>query len=306
VPLSKSLAWCAFTQIEASRLRNNTTKKQPHLTTLLHHSPTPNHTPNLTILLQKPENLRSAPPPLEVMSDGKTSYRAALRALDLKAFGCIHGGKKDAQPDVSVKLSCHRGDLGPYLEVKLTVAAPTSMHLPDNKQSTFSTLYTQSLVNCEHDLVTQDNIEEVPKEIRETHRFDETALAYHEGKPGVVKHTITYKNDSTHEGLFNTLSFKGYIDPETDEPLGDKPHAFDSLRNVFSQDGDITFYVRNEETGFQSEFDRLREAMEVEHKEGTVIDHFYQSSATTTAGGGEGNGVGETCCEAGCEGGEGK
>lgn len=107
------------------------------------------------------------------------------------------------------------------------------MHLPNNKYSTFSKLYTHSLVSYKHDLVTQDNIEEVPKEIHETHRFDETALAYYEEKLGVVKLTITYKkDDSTYEGLFNTLSFKGYIDLKTDKPLRDKPHVqhvFDSL-----------------------------------------------------------------------------
>ena len=87
-------------------------------------------------------------------------------------------------------------------------------------------------------------------------------------QPGVVKLTVSYEcEDSTHEGLFNNLLFKDYIDPQTGEPVGDKPHvqhAVDSLRNLFSKNGDITFYVRDEEDGFQSEIEILYDAMDVE------------------------------------------
>lgn len=167
------------------------------------------------------------------MSNSRTSYQAAFQTSDQKAIGCVYKSKKDAQPDILVKIGCHYGDLRPYFEIKLTVTAPASMHLPNNKYSTFSKLYTHSLKNYKHDLVTQDNIEEVLKKICKTHRFDKTALAYYEEKLGVVKLTITYKTgDSTYKGLFNTLSFKRYIDPKTDKPLKDKPyvqHAFNNL-----------------------------------------------------------------------------
>jgi hypothetical protein len=221
--------------------------------------------------------------------DGKASYRAALRALDMKAFGSVHGGKKGAELDVTVKLSCHDGELGPYLEVKLTVTAPASMHCPENKYSTYSKLYTGSIDSYKHELISEDKLEDVPAEIRNTRFFDETVLAYKEGKPGVVKLTFNYfKEDSTHEGLFTTQEFRNYIDTETDQCLGNKPHiqsAINYLQQLFSRDGDLTFYVRNEESDFQDEFNRIMDAMDLEHEDGPIINKFYQDGATIAADG---------------------
>jgi hypothetical protein len=98
------------------------------------------------------------------MFEGNVAYRAALRALDMKALGCVHGDKKEASPDITVKLSCHaKADLGPYLEAKLTVAAPLSMHRPDNKYSSFSKIYSESILEYSIEKInTEEKLQGVP------------------------------------------------------------------------------------------------------------------------------------------------
>jgi hypothetical protein len=100
----------------------------------------------------------------------------------------------------------------------------------------------------------------------------------------VVKLTLAYDpDDSTHEGLYNTLQFKNYVDPETDEDLGDKPHiqhAIDSMRNIFAKPGEIVFYLRNEETDFELEFAAMIKEMGGEDENGRIINKFYPPGST--------------------------
>jgi hypothetical protein len=226
------------------------------------------------------------------MANRAVSYRVLVETRDSKTIGSIHGFKKDRVPDVSLKISCRHGDLGPYLETKLTVLAPASMGSLENKHYAFSKLYSGSFNAAPIvTLLTLDNLEGVPQFVRDTHKFDETALAYglEQGNRGILKLSIDYQvSDSIHEGLMNTLVFANYIDPETDENLGNKPHiqkAINGLRTLYSQTGTIVFYIRNENTDFISEMDTLWSAMLAESRTGRVIHKFYPAGAIINADG---------------------
>lgn len=217
-------------------------------------------------------------------------YRALVETLDGHTIGSVHGGRIDAQPDVSLKISCCHGDLGPYLQTKLTVLAPVSIGCPENKYHAFSKLYCDCIEGYEITQLTADNIQKVPEFVRKARKFDETALAYGlEGKCGVLKLTIAYAVvDSIHEGLFNNLVFTNYIDLQTDEELGQKPriqHAINILLALYSQNGTINYYIRNEDTDFEKKMASLWDVMDGEATDGPVINKFYpKASVINTTG----------------------
>jgi hypothetical protein len=212
-----------------------------------------------------------------------------IETIGGRTIGNVHGGKEE-QPDITFRISCRHGDLGPYLETKLTVNAPVTMHLPNNKYSIYSKIYSSSIETYKAHVLSDTDLQDVPKAVRKTHKFDQTVLAHGlDGGQGVVKLVLTYKvADSTHEGLYNKLAFTDYIDPETDESLGKKPHiqnAINNLRILYGTDGVLTLYIRNEETDFVEEMKALQSAMEDEAMDGVVIHKFYLTAAVINAEG---------------------
>src|SRR5436190_336417 len=213
------------------------------------------------------------------------SYRAVIEASPGHTIGSVHGGKKYTQPDITLKITCHHEALGPYLETKLTVAAPASMGCAENKYSIYSKLYSDSIQTYKVELLNEELLVSVSDAVRKTHLFDSTVLAYgiEAGKYGVTQLEIDYQvANSIHEGLFNNTVFAKYIDPETDEDLGDKPHiqqAINGLRWLYSHNGPIKVYIREEEKSFASSMTDLWRAMENERQHRQVIKQFYSTSA---------------------------
>jgi hypothetical protein len=216
------------------------------------------------------------------------SYRALIETRDGRTIGKVHGGKE--QSDITFRISCCHGDLGPYLETKLTVNAPVAMHLPNNKYSIYSRIYSGSIETYDVHVLSDADLHDVPKAVRKTNMFDQTLLSHRlDGGKGVVKLVLTYKAaDSTHEGLYNNFKFTDYFDPETDESLGKKPHiqnAINNLQILYSTDGVLTLYIRNEETDFVEEMKALWSTMEDELTDGVVIHKFYPTAAVINAEG---------------------
>ena len=164
-------------------------------------------------------------------------------------IGSVHGGKKYTQPDITLRITCHHEALGPYLETKLTVAAPASMGCAENKYSIYSKLYSDSIQTYKVELLNEELLVSISDVVHKTHLFNSTVLAYgiEAGKYGVTQLEIDYQvANSIHEGLFNNTVFAKYINPETDEDLGDKPHiqqAINTLQWLYSNNGPIKVYI---------------------------------------------------------------
>src|SRR5436190_21636235 len=105
------------------------------------------------------------------------SYRAVIEASPGHTIGSVHGGKKYTQPDITRRSTCCHEDLGPYLETKLTVAAPASMDCTENKYSIYSKLYSDLIPTYKVELLNEELLVNVPDAVRKTHLCDSTVLA---------------------------------------------------------------------------------------------------------------------------------
>src|SRR5436190_1812759 len=133
------------------------------------------------------------------------SYRAVIEASPGHTIGSVHGGKKYTQPDITLRITCRHEALGPYLETKLTVAAPASMGCTENKYSIYSKLYSDSIQTYKVELLNEELLVNVPDAVCKTHLFNSTVLAYRTeaGKYSVTQLEIDYQvANSIHEGLF--------------------------------------------------------------------------------------------------------
>ena len=114
------------------------------------------------------------------------------------------------------------------------------------------TNYTTSLVK---------DINKILKIICNTHKFDAVTFDLSGGgKQSVLKLTLVFKTKSTtYERLFNTLLFTGYIDKKTKQPQKKLwvQRAINNFRTLFSRDREVTFYIRDEEISFCSNFEHL-------------------------------------------------
>src|SRR5436305_14334629 len=97
-------------------------------------------------------------------------YQALIETRDGRTIGKVYSNKE--QSNITFRISCCHGDLGPYLETKLIVNALVAMYFLDNKYSIYSRIYNSSIETYNAYILSNANLQDIPKAIYKTHMFD--------------------------------------------------------------------------------------------------------------------------------------
>ncbi|KFY83506.1 hypothetical protein V498_08023, partial [Pseudogymnoascus sp. VKM F-4517 (FW-2822)] len=196
---------------------------------------------------------------------GLLSYRCVFVTPDGNCLGSLTGKSSD----VNISATCYSQDeVRASLTFNISIACPEHMKMNQNLFSVKVNLHNINVQNLSTDKIKIEDQQSVPKSVRESPRYDEFANSQH----GVLKAVLDIAPEGiTSSGLFNTIKFENYHGEQ--KPWVNKAMTF--LRELFSTDGMLTFYVRNEPAQFGDAVQDLLWKFTEEDTKGTVMQHFY-------------------------------
>ena len=223
------------------------------------------------------------------------TYRAAV----VTAAGTILGHVKgDRTNDVSLKLAFHDGsqDMSPFMQLKLSLPAPSQLHLPRNVLDIHTRFYPANITSVAISRpIASSEIGSLPHNIQSDDDFlyivrnHEGVKGGHDNNQGVVKVHIKFTSSGmTHENLYHTLKLEGYLDPETDLPYKDDKievrQAINAYRQLFGEvdgskaleTGELVLYVRNEAQQVKDSWAAIQDRVE-NLRQGSMARRFYDS-----------------------------
>ncbi|KFY10920.1 hypothetical protein V491_07410 [Pseudogymnoascus sp. VKM F-3775] len=195
---------------------------------------------------------------------GLLTYRCVIDTPDNRSIGSLSGKSSD----VNIHAICYYDDeLRARLTFNVSVSCPEHMKKNQNQFHLDVNLHNINVKKLNTELIKEGVL--VSDSMRDTPEFKDV-LGY---KHGVIKTTLELTHCGiTSSNLFNLLKFENY-------EFEQKPwinQAMDDLRKVFSTDGILTFYVRNEMADFRVAAEELIYQFNDEDAQGTVIRHFYK------------------------------
>ncbi|OBT71480.1 hypothetical protein VF21_09249 [Pseudogymnoascus sp. 05NY08] len=198
-----------------------------------------------------------------MVGKGLLSYRCVFETANGRAIGALIGDVSD----INISATCYADDdLQGHLTFNINFACPEHMKKTDDIFQVDVHLYGVNVNKI--DVSDVEDPSSVSQSVSDTPGFDERASS----RLGVVKAVL----DIAHVGitttnLFHRLKFENYIGQQ-------KPwinQAMDDIRRIFSTNGILTFYVRNEKTHFSESVNSLLDRFSEDDATGTTIRRFY-------------------------------